>query len=117
MSAAEPPAHRLLVDSGGPVDEPTGDELAAPPVVAVLVTHNPGPELEGALDSLGAQDYPGLGVLVVDADSDDDPTDRVLAVLPEAMVRRTRASGFAEAANEALDAVEGSAFLCFLHDD
>ncbi len=56
-------------------------------------------------------------MLVVDAGSDVDPTDRVAAVLPSAFVRRTRADGFAEAANQSLNAIEGAAFLCFLHDD
>jgi len=117
MSAVDPPDPRPLLASEGPVEEGAGDDLAPPAVVAVLVTHNPGPELEDALWSLADQDYPGLGVLVVDAGSDLDPTDRVAAVLPGAFVRRTRAAGFAEAANQALTAVEGAAFLCFCHDD
>jgi len=116
MSAADPPDPRLLVPE--PPAEAVGtDDLAPPPVVAVLVTHNPGPHLEQALESLARQDYPGLDVLVVDAGSDADPTDRVARVIPDAFVRRTRADGFAEAANQALNAVDGAAFLCFLHDD
>jgi GT2 family glycosyltransferase len=76
-----------------------------------------GHELEDTLVSLAGQDYPDLHVLVVDAGSAADPTDRVQAVLPDAFVRRTRAEGFAEAANLALNAVDGAAFLCFLHHD
>ncbi len=39
------------------------DALAhAPPVVAVVVTHDAGPWLEECLASLGAQDYPNLSV-------------------------------------------------------
>ena len=117
MSAADPPDPRPLLVPEGPAEEAVTDDLAPPPVVAVLVTHNPGPELEDTLWSLAEQDYPGLNVLVVDAGSDADPTDRVSAVIPGAFVRRTRADGFAEAANQSLNAIEGAAFLCFLHDD
>jgi len=105
----DPRADDLLVDDPGPATPPV--------VVAVVVTHDPGPGLEDTLASLGAQDYPGLRVLVVDAGSGSDPTDRVLAVVPEARVRRSRADGFAEAANEALAVAEQAAFLCFCHDD
>ena len=44
-------------------DEPV---QVVPPVVAVVVTNNPGPWLEETLGSLAAQDYPALGVLVLD---------------------------------------------------
>jgi GT2 family glycosyltransferase len=47
--------------------------------VAVVVTCNPGPWLEGCLGALAAQDYPDLSVLVIDAGSDEDPTGRVAA--------------------------------------
>jgi len=117
MTAADPPDARPTPAPVGPPGDPAAEELAPPPVVVVLVTHDPGPELEDALASLAEQDYPGLRVLVVDAGSDHDPTNRVAAVLPQAFVRRTRAAGFAEAANQALSAVEGAAFLCFVHDD
>jgi len=117
MTAADPPDTRPAPDPAGPLEELAAEDLAPPAVVAVLVTHNPGPQLEDALWSLAHQDYPGLDVLVVDAGSDTDPTSRVQQVLPDAFVRRTRADGFAEAANQALNAVEGAAFLCFMHDD
>jgi GT2 family glycosyltransferase len=96
------------VDAGGP----------APPVVAVVVTRNPGPFLEEALVALGQQDYPTLTVLVVDAGSELDLTARVAAALPNAFVRRLGGDpGFAGAANEALAAVEGAAFFLVCHDD
>ena len=117
MTAADPPETRPAPHPGGPPGDLAAEDLAPPAVVAVMVTHNPGPELEDALWSLANQDYPGLNVLVADAGSDADPTGRVVQVLPHAFVRRTRADGFAEAANQALDAVEGAAFLCFVHDD
>ena len=47
---------------------------SAPPVVAVVVTCDPGPWLEDALSALASQDYPNLSLLVIDAASTDDPT-------------------------------------------
>src|SRR5262249_22369888 len=123
MSAADPPDHRPLLVTENladeRVEEGTGDDLfAPPPVVVVMVTHDPGPGFEEALGSIAAQDYPGLSVLVVDNGSVDDPTGRVAAVLPDAFVRRVTASvGFGGAANHALSSIEGAAFLCLCHDD
>ncbi len=92
--------------------------FTAPPVVAVVVTHDPGPWLEECLDALGAQDYPNLSVLVVDAASATDPTARVAAALPTAYIRRLDANqGFATAANEVAGVVEGASHYLFLHDD
>ncbi|MFI5054233.1 MAG: glycosyltransferase family 2 protein, partial [Acidimicrobiia bacterium] len=114
MSAVEPP-----VPVPDPGAEDTAEQLALyPPVVAVVVTRNPGPWLEATLSSLAAQDYTDLTVLVVDCGSDDDPTARVASILPRAFVRRLDGSaGFADAANEALRVVEGSTFLLLCHDD
>ncbi|HZQ26802.1 MAG TPA: glycosyltransferase family 2 protein [Acidimicrobiales bacterium] len=90
----------------------------APPVVAVVVTHDPGPWLEECLAALAAQDYPSLSVLVVDAASAEDPTPRVASVLPTAYVRRiTGNPGFGPAANEVLQVVEGASHFLFCHDD
>ena len=100
-------------DAGRPPATP-----AAPPVVAVVVTRNPGPFLEEALDALARQGYPALTVLVVDAGSDRDPTARIGAALPSAFVRRVGGDvGFGGAANEALAAVDGAAFFLVCHDD
>jgi GT2 family glycosyltransferase len=102
------------VDPGEPV-EPV---LSAPPVVAILITHDPGPWLEAAITSLAAQDYPSLSVLVLDRGSAEDPTARIAAIMPHAFVRRLATdSGFTTAANEALASVEGATFLLFCHDD
>jgi GT2 family glycosyltransferase len=93
-------------------------ETMAPPVVVVVVTHDPGEWFEGALEAIGAQDYPEMSVLVLDADSTTDPTSRVAEVLPGAFVRRLETNGgFAASANEALSMVEGADFLVFCHDD
>src|SRR5580693_159471 len=95
-----------------------GEQGGAPPVVAVVVTCDPGWWLEECLAALAAQDYPELSVLVIDADSADDPTPRVATVLPTAFVRRIRRRrGFGVAANEVLGVVEGASFFVFCHDD
>src|SRR4051812_48845941 len=90
----------------------------APPVVAVVVTRDPGPWFEDALAALGDQDYPNLSVLVVDAGGDPGLTARVASVLPGAFVRRAPGMlGFGAGANEVLDVVEGASHFLFCHDD
>ena len=74
--------------------------MAVPPVVAVVVTHDPGSWFDETLASLAAQTYPDLSVLVVDAASEVDPTPRIAAALPKAFVRRLEENrGFAASAN------------------
>jgi len=93
-------------------------ETLAPPVVAVVVTHDPGPWFEESLEAWAGQDYPALSVLVLDAASAEDPTPRVASVLPEAYVRRLDANrGFGATADEALAMVQGASHLVFCHDD
>ncbi len=112
--ATQPPGGHVL---GAGAEARTDPEIA-PPIVAVMVTRNPGPWLEPALRSLADQDYPALEVLVVDAGSAVNPSDRVLAVLPEAVVRHTpQPVGFAVAANQALQAAPDAMFLLLCHDD
>ena len=92
--------------------------FGAPPVVAVLVTSDPGDWFEEALESLADQDYENLSVLVLDNASVVDPTERIADVLPTAFVKRLDADrGFSAAANELLVSVEGAAFYLILHDD
>jgi len=114
-----------LPDDDGSFRPPELDEQepglpeAAPAVVAVVVTRNPGRFLESALGALRNQDYPDLSVLVVDAGSATDPSARVAAAFPEAYVHRfgeTR-PGFGGAANEALGVVDGASFFLACHDD
>jgi len=89
----------------------------APPVVAVLVTTDPGPSFEAVAASIVNQDYPALTLLVVDAGSEFDLSSRVGLVAPAAITRRlSNATGIADAVNEALGAVEGASFY-FLIDD
>src|SRR5690606_1109261 len=97
---------------------PTPGAGNAPPVVVVLVTHNPGPWFEDVLRGLRDQDYPNLSVLIVDAGSDEDPLPRIAAVLPRAFVRHLGDNpGFGAAANQVLEGVEGATFYAFCHDD
>jgi GT2 family glycosyltransferase len=90
----------------------------APSVLAVVVTHDPGPQLEETLRSLSGQDYPRLSVLVVDAASTEPPDDRVHAILPgAAIVRRDDDLGFGAAANVVLEDGLRAALYLFCHDD
>jgi GT2 family glycosyltransferase len=94
------------------------EAVAAPPAVAVVVAHDPGPWFEECLTSIAAQDYPSLSVLVIDAGSEVDPTPRVAAVLPSAYVLRVAGNpGYGPASNEVLTVVEGASFLLLCHDD
>ncbi len=120
MTPARPPDDAPPGDPVAPPSAPdaTPAPRAAPAVVAVVVTHDPGPWFEETLESLAAQTYGSLSVLVVDADSTDDPTPRVAAVLPRARVRRLDHNpGYGAATNEVLGAVEGAAFYLLCHDD
>jgi len=107
------------------VDDLVGDEeiiedQGAPPVVIVMVAHDPGWWFEETLASFEQQDYPNISVLVIDAASSDPIAlrERVAAVLPRAHLRRLDTNpGFASAANEALLAVQGASFLLLCHDD
>lgn len=94
------------------------DAQLAPPVVAVLVAHDPGEWFDDVVASLAAQDYPNLKVLVLSTGTDDVAA-RVTSVVPAAFVRAVPGNpGFGPAANEVLRLVEGeSGFFCFLHDD
>jgi GT2 family glycosyltransferase len=121
METIEPAAISAELLDDGQRDE-TEPAQVVPPVVAVVVTNDAGPWLEATLAALAAQDYPALSVLVLDNGSAEDPTPRIAAAMPRAFVRRRAGDahnglGFSAAANEALDAVEGATFLCFLHDD
>ncbi|MGI9645722.1 MAG: glycosyltransferase [Ilumatobacteraceae bacterium] len=94
----------------------------APPVVAVVVVHEPGEWFEQVLDSLADQDYPNLRYLflVTDGASGEIGVEaRIKVRLPQAFVRSLDANpGFGPAANEVLRLVEGDngSFL-FCHDD
>ena len=93
-------------------------EPGAPPVVAVVVTCRPGAWLEEMLTSLATQDYPQLSVLVVQVGDDSDVAERVATRLPEAhLARAVAGTGFAQAANQGVEMVEGAAHILVCHDD
>jgi GT2 family glycosyltransferase len=113
--APTPPDGPPILDSEPPGE--ASEAVAAPPVVAVVVSRDPGPWLEESLGALRDSDYPALTVLVLDAGSAEDPTARVASVLPGAFVRRLPQASFAAAANDVIGVVQGATFVLFLHDD
>ncbi len=93
-------------------------DTLAPPVVAVLVAHDPGPWFEETLASLASQDYAELSVLILDAGSGDDLTARVAGVLPTAFVRSFDENrGFGATVNEVRTMVDGADYFLVCHDD
>jgi GT2 family glycosyltransferase len=96
------------------------DAPVAPPVVAVVVVHDPGPWFDQTLASLAAQDYPNLNSLfLLTGDTDEALAGEITSALPDAFVRPLGGNpGFGAAANEVLRLVEGgSGFFLFCHDD
>jgi GT2 family glycosyltransferase len=91
----------------------------APPVVAVMVVHDPGPYFAEVLRSLAAQDYGNLKTLVLITGDPGDLPAQIAAAVPRAFVRAVDGNpGFGPTANEVLRLVEGdNGFFCFLHDD
>ncbi|MEJ5254703.1 MAG: glycosyltransferase family 2 protein [Acidimicrobiales bacterium] len=99
--------------------EPGRDAVPVPPpVVVVVVTHDPGAWFEETLHSIAAQRYPNLSVLVIDTGRGEDLHSRIAPILPDALLRRVdRNDGFGPACNTVLTAVKGAAFYLFCHDD
>ncbi|MEX0848573.1 MAG: glycosyltransferase [Ilumatobacteraceae bacterium] len=90
----------------------------APPVVAVMIVHEPGPWFDEALAGLSRQDYANLKVLVLVAGDPGDLARTITEAVPRAFVRAVDDLGFGPVANEVLRLVEGeNGFFCFLHDD
>ena len=103
-------------------------EAQAPPVVAVVVVHEPGPWFEDTVESLARQDYPNLRFLFLVASDGEDAApegtvgavqSRLAARLPDAFVRPAAGNpGFGAVANEVLRLVEGEHGLFLIcHDD
>src|SRR5262245_21689692 len=92
--------------------------MAIPPVVAVVVAHDPGEWFTEPPQGLADQTYPDLTVLVVDAGSQYELGDRVSAVLPDAYLQRFDDNpGYGAVTNQVLASVEGASFYVLLHDD
>ena len=93
-------------------------ESLAPPVVAVVVAHDPGQWFDETLASFASQDYAELSVLVLDCASGEDLTARVAASLPTAYVRRFEQNqGYGATSNEVRSMVDGASYFLFCHDD
>jgi GT2 family glycosyltransferase len=97
------------------------DDVLIPPVVGVVVVHDVGDWFDETLDALASQDYPNLRWLWVINGSDDlgELTERIQAQIPGAFVRyAVTGEGFAAAANEVLELVEGNnGYFWICHDD
>ncbi|MCB0956438.1 MAG: glycosyltransferase [Ilumatobacteraceae bacterium] len=97
--------------------EPTG--TLAPPVVAVMVVHEPGPWFQEVLAGLAAQDHPNLKCLFLVSGEAGTLPAMIRERVPNAFVRGVAGNpGFGAAANEVMRLVDGdNGFFCFLHDD
>ncbi len=105
------------------------DIAIAPPVVAVVVVHDPGDWFDEVIGACARQDYPNLRMLFLVVDDESTTPDatgevdsidtRIQDVLPGSFVRRVGSNvGFAAAANEVLRLVEGDNGLFLIcHDD
>ena len=92
----------------------------APPVVAVMVVHEPGDWLGDTLRSIASQDYPNLTlVALVTSPSPAEVPDQIRAIVPGALVRTVEGNpGFGPVVNEVLALVDGrDGFFLVLHDD
>lgn len=123
------------------------DTQLAPPVVAVVIVHDPGDWFDDTIDAFARQDYPNLRMLFLVVGDDGRPAateatdgdasevadgavtdgevvevtvaERIHRRLPSAFVRSVEANvGFAASANEVLRLVEGdNGFFLICHDD
>ncbi len=106
----------------------------APPVVAVVVVHQPGAWFDQTLEAFARQDYPNVRMIFLLVEGADagrraaaggadeagpGAAELIEHHLPGAFVRRIGANvGFGAAANEVLRLVEGdNGFFLFCHDD
>ena len=86
------------------------------PLVSVLIRSMDRPTLQRALDSVAAQDYPNVEVVIVAADPAHRPMPDACGAFPLRFVSTVRPLKRAEAANVALEAARGEWFN-FLDDD
>lgn len=86
------------------------------PLVSILIRSMDRPTLQRALDSVAAQDYPNIEVVVVAADPAHRAMPATCGAFPLRFVPTARALKRAEAANVALEAARGEWFN-FLDDD
>ena len=100
-------------------DAPSPDgDTEAPAIVAVCITEHTSGDLDTCLESLVAQNYPNLSILVIDAGHPESIADRVASIAPDAYLHRLQGTpGFAAAANQALSLVKDATFLLMCRDD
>jgi GT2 family glycosyltransferase len=103
-------------EDSAPAD--TSSTVAGPSVLAVVVAHDPGDWFDDVLESLAAQDYPRLTVMVINTTS-TDIAPRVHHVLPAAtlLAATTNDTGYGATANRVLTEGPRAALLLLCHDD
>ena len=92
----------------------------APPVVAVMVVHEPGPWFADVLSGLAAQEYPDFRLVAfLTGGTSAGVGDDVRAQFPSALVRQVDGNpGFGPVINQVLNVVDGrDGFFLVLHDD
>ncbi|MEX0906078.1 MAG: glycosyltransferase [Balneolaceae bacterium] len=92
---------------------------AKPLISAVVTTHNRPRLLPRALDSVAAQTYPNLELVLVDDGSAEDVqfiADRYRRKLPVQYIRNSTAMGACRARNQGIEAASGT-FIAGLDDD
>jgi len=90
--------------------------MSSQPLVSILVRSMDRPSLQRALDSVAAQDYPNVEVVVVSASTAHRELPDRCGAFPLRFVKTARPLKRAEAANVALEAARGDWFN-FLDDD
>ncbi len=110
-----------------PAGVPATQVVQAPPVVAVVIVHDPGDWFDTVLDGFARQDYPNVRFLflitadpfVVGEGQPPTPAEWITSRLPDAFVRSVQGNpGFAPVANEVLHLVDGdNGFFLICHDD
>ncbi|MFW6055639.1 MAG: glycosyltransferase, partial [Thermodesulfobacteriota bacterium] len=96
---------------------PPGNGLAkVPGLVSVIVRSMNRPELNEALASIAAQDYPDIEVILVDAKGRNELTDKTCDSKPLRVISRGMPLNRPQAANAGLQAVQGE-YFCFLDED
>ena len=99
--------------------DPLAAHAIAPPVVAVMVVHDPGEWFAETLASVAAQDYANIRTLFMLSGDTAAAADQIREAIPQAYIRQLEGDpGFGESANEVLALVEGdNGFFLILHDD
>ncbi len=103
------------------LDQPEAAEVdgagaEVPSAVAVVVLRSDRPEVRAGLESLDAQDYPNLEVLVVSLGPDAPSADVIAECVPAAYVQVSGAATKGAAINEAAKLVKGASFFVLVDE-